>query len=122
MAFIPNTQLQIRRGVTTNTYGDEVDDTVTVLVSDLEAFVQERSQRTWLATEDRLSIEQRYIVYLDPGVDVREGDKLIDQNSPDEDNPVEYEVREVTTTPGIAIEGPVTCTAVRVSGRIGSSG
>jgi len=119
--FIPNCTLQIQRGMTTNDFGDEVPDNVTTLISDLMAFVDEKSQRTWLPTEDRLTVEQRYLVLLDSGVDVQEGDTLIDQNSPDEDKPITYIVREVTTTPGLAMVGPVTCTAVRVSGTIGNN-
>lgn len=108
--FVPNTLMSLHRDVSTDEFGDPVDDNTVAESSDLPAVITEKSQRTFLPEELRMDMVQKFVIRLRPGTDVREGDRLQDQFT----NAI-YQVQEVVVTPNVVMAGDVRVYAVKVA-------
>lgn len=79
-AVLPNTTVSILRGETVDEYGDPIDSNVSVN-AEVPISIIENSRRVFLAAEGRLTVVKEFIGRIRPGFDVREGDRLRDDNS-----------------------------------------
>jgi hypothetical protein len=108
--FLPTTLMSLYRGVSENDLGEGTDNNVVIYASDLPAVITEKSQRTWLPTEGRMTTVQRYIVRFRPGTDIREMDRIRDQFTN-----AWYQVQEVINVPLVIGAPDVRCAAIRVA-------
>lgn len=111
-AFIPTTLLTLYRGTEKNQWDEDVDDNTVTDMTDIPALVTEKSQRTFLPEEQRMTKIERYVIRLRPGTDVREEDRLLDKYTG-----AMYLVQEVINVPLIIGAPDVRVAAIRVQGR-----
>lgn len=81
-AVIPNTTVSILRGEETDEYGDPKDSDVSVAAG-VPMSITENNQRVYVAAEGRLTIIRNLVGRVRPGFDVREKDRLRDDNTGD---------------------------------------
>lgn len=105
--FIATTLVDVMRGTGTDEFGD-VTDLSAVVEFGLPAAVTEGTQRRYRPTEERGDVVEQYTIRMRPGVDVREGDRLVSQR----DRAV-YLVQGVTRSHSIVGAADVRVTAIR---------
>ncbi len=108
--YVPTTRVKVLRGTTTDVYGDPVDTSAEVATG-LPAAVAEDRQRSFLASEQRGGVVEVFTIRLRPNADVREDDRLVD------DDGATYQVQAVSNPPGVIGMADVRVTAVRTGTR-----
>lgn len=107
-AFIATTRVDLRRTTTpdVDAWGEPVDADTTVATG-LPAAISEDRQRSYLASGQREGVVDYYTIRLRPGVDVREGDRLVDAAG------TTYEAQSVSTQPAVYGRSDVRVSAIR---------
>lgn len=108
-AFVANTRVEVLRGGATDVWGDDTGAGGSSVAAGLPAAVAEDRQRSYLASEQRGGVVEFYTVRLRPGVDVREGDRLVDETG------ATYVVEAVSDPPGVVGRADVRCTTRRTA-------
>lgn len=109
--FLATTLVALYRGSKTDEFGDDSDSN-TIVASDLPASIVEDGQRRFRPAEQRGTVVERYTVRLRPDADVREGDRLVVQ-----DSGVVYQVQDVTRPHSVIGFADIRVSAVRVGAR-----
>lgn len=94
------TTVSILRGVSTNDYGDEVDEP-TPLHTRVPASIIEQSRRTYLPAEGATRVVRSVRCRLTAGTDVLKGDRIQDEQT----NAV-YVVNDLNDSPGSPVHMP----------------
>ena len=113
--FIPTTRVTIQRGTATDSYGDEIDSGQ-VHATGVPVVITEVQQRSFLPDEQRGGVTEQHIIRFRPAVDIREGDRVLDEHTG-----ALYVITDVTTPPSVTGLADIRTTATRIAARSLSS-
>lgn len=105
--YLPNTTVRVERGEATDEYGDPIDSS-TVHTEGLPVAITEIRQRSYQSSEQRGGQVEEFKIRLRPGIDVQEGDRLVDERTGER-----YQVRDVHHAPTVVGIADVRVTAVQ---------